>query len=716
MKRPIFIILLSYTISILINEFVKLNLNLVIFIVLGYFILFIKYPKTALISIFILVISLISMSLRYENKTIKSGKYSIQAEVISKKSNKFGYSYEITSKEYNYLIQSNENFNLGSILNIKGKFQIPESENNFNVFNKEKYYKSKKIFYEIKPYSINKIGESKSIKYFIHRHVESILEKNLSTETSNLLKSMILGIRNESDFSNYKELGLAHVLAISGLHINIMILFLDIIGKKLKIDKKYYSIIIIILLVFYGHITNFPVSLIRALSIYIISVSAIYTKNIKDDINIFILSILICLIINPFYIYSAAFYLSYASIFSLTYIKKRMQNIFIKVDKKILTMIAVQIGLLPFLIYYFNSINLLTILINLLTLPLISFGLFSGFLLILTNFNLIAKMVEIVFNLVDLLLSPFLMVKDTFSIRLSFSIIDIVIYYVILIVILNYRIVLNRTRKYRTYIYSILSIVMIKYLFLPVVILNFIDIGQGDALLIRDNGINIMYDTGGNPLNPKISGEKLYKYLINNKVYNFHSIFISHSDFDHIGNLEYLVKKMKIKNLYNNSKNQYKRNILREKEKIKISRLNFLVVLDGLERKTSNDASLVLLLEIYGKKILLTGDVEENEVNIKINDTIDFLKVAHHGSKHSTKKEFLKNNKIDTAIISAGKNNRYGHPTSEVLNRLDKEKIKIYRTDTQGNIEIRINRFGSFIHAYKSKYDIFQIFIRLVLF
>lgn len=716
MKRPIFVILLSYILSILINEFIKVNINMIVIGIIIYFILSIKYYKKAIISFFIILISLLSINLRFKNKPISKKVHLTHAEIISKKSNKFGYTYEITSNNNNYLIQSKENFELESILRVEGKLQVPQSENNFNVYNKERYYRSKKIFYQIMPSKIRKISNSNNIKYFIHRYINGILEKNLSVENSNLLKSMILGSRNESDFSDYKEVGLAHVLAISGLHINIIILFLDIFGKRLKIKKKYYSIIIIFLLVFYGYITNFPVSLIRALSMYAISTLAIYTKNIKDDLNIFMVSMLISLIINPFFIYSAAFYLSYASIFSLIYIRKRMELIFKKVDKKLLTLMALQIGLFPFLIYYFNSINLLTIFVNLLALPMISFALFSGFLLVFTNITLIGKFTEIVFNLVYFLLSPFLMVKDMFLIKLSFSIMDILLYYFILVIILNYRVVLNRMRKYQKPIFAIFSIVILKYSLFPVVILNFIDIGQGDALLIRDNGINIMYDTGGDPLNPEISGKKLYQYLVNNKVYSLNSVFISHSDFDHIGNLGYLVKHMKIKNLYNNTENKYIRNILRQKEKLKISRLNFSVILDGFNRKTSNDSSLVLLLEIYGKKILLTGDVEENEINIKIDGPIDFLKVAHHGSKHSTKKEFLSNNKIDTAIISAGKNNKYGHPTLEVLDRLKKENIKTYRTDTQGNIEVRINRFGAFIHAYKFKYDILEIFSRLVLF
>ena len=128
---------------------------------------------------------------------------------------------------------------------------------------------------------------------------------------------------------------------------------------------------------------------------------------------------------------------------------------------------------------------------------------------------------------------------------------------------------------------------------------------------------------------------------------------------------------------------------------------------------SSNDSSVVLLLKVFNSNFLLTGDIEESEDKIMIKENIDFLKVAHHGSKYSTRELFLSNNKIKNAVISVGKN-RYGHPSQEVLSRLNSKNINILRTDIDGNIEIKISPYGYHIKSYLGKRNIGDLLMELV--
>ncbi|WP_290440712.1 ComEC/Rec2 family competence protein [Lactococcus formosensis] len=132
--------------------------------------------------------------------------------------------------------------------------------------------------------------------------------------------------------------------------------------------------------------------------------------------------------------------------------------------------------------------------------------------------------------------------------------------------------------------------------------------------------------------------------------------------------------------------------IVQEGDKIPIfnSYLRFLTT--GGEGKSDNDNSLVTFGEFYGKKFLFTGDLEE-EGEAKLQKgyphlEVDILKVGHHGSKTSTKEGFLEAIKPKVALISAGKNNRYKHPSQETLHQLTARGIKIYRTDQQGAIRL----------------------------
>ena len=112
----------------------------------------------------------------------------------------------------------------------------------------------------------------------------------------------------------------------------------------------------------------------------------------------------------------------------------------------------------------------------------------------------------------------------------------------------------------------------------------------------------------------------------------------------------------------------------------------------GIQGK--NNASVVMILTYHEVDILLTGDLEES-MEYRLSDQfgklldIEILKVGHHGSKTSTSRYFLSQTTPQVALVSVGKKNRYGHPNIQVISRLRKKGIKVYRTDQEGAIEVK---------------------------
>lgn len=209
----------------------------------------------------------------------------------------------------------------------------------------------------------------------------------------------------------------------------------------------------------------------------------------------------------------------------------------------------------------------------------------------------------------------------------------------------------------------------------------FVNVGQGDCIIIRDRLNTIMIDTGGIS-SFDISTESVIPYLRKHNIYNIDCLIESHGDFDHIGGETSLKKNFKVKE------------IIREASSfpLKIGNLEFhnYNVFGGSDE---NDRSLVLGLDFMGKKWLFTGDASEaieKKIISKYPDLdIDILKAGHHGSKTSSSYSFLEAISPEVVVISVGRFNSYGHPNKEVLERLNKLGIKYRRTDIEGTIEYK---------------------------
>lgn len=231
---------------------------------------------------------------------------------------------------------------------------------------------------------------------------------------------------------------------------------------------------------------------------------------------------------------------------------------------------------------------------------------------------------------------------------------------------------------------------------------HFIDVGQGDAILIQHGGTNSLIDTG---VEKKYSQLSTYLKKINVKKIN--NLVITHPDADHMGGSDLVMRDYGVKKIYmtkySSTTNEYKEMISAIK-KYKVSRVNVkkgtkinlggvnATVLHALDKASdSNDSSIVLKL-LHGKKsFLFTGDISakvENQIAAAYDVNVDVLKVSHHGSSYSSAISFIKETSPEYSILSVGANNNYGHPDKNVANRLKKYSKSVLRTDQKGTIVI----------------------------
>ena len=267
--------------------------------------------------------------------------------------------------------------------------------------------------------------------------------------------------------------------------------------------------------------------------------------------------------------------------------------------------------------------------------------------------------------------------------------------------------------------------------------IHFVYVGQGDAIVIElPLGEYMLIDAGSGLSASADNKERYYTYLedvIEGDEIDY--LVVTHPDSDHVNMMSQVVDDYEIKNFYFNDYYEDGSKTYRTfTDKAKAEEGANLNIIDSpdsstfditvgecvlsfyspgndgftsTESKIKNGMSIMILLQYGGRKLLLTGDAPEEEEEWFIAYTegtdmdIDFLKVAHHGSRHSSTAEFLSYVSAEYAIICVDENdNNYGHPTEEALSRLEDANAKIYRTDTDGSVILTIDDDGDYLFSF----------------
>ena len=239
---------------------------------------------------------------------------------------------------------------------------------------------------------------------------------------------------------------------------------------------------------------------------------------------------------------------------------------------------------------------------------------------------------------------------------------------------------------------------------MPTLSVNYINVGQGDSILIKVDDCDILIDGGKSG-----SGSTVSSYLKSKNVDDIELMINTHPDEDHYGGLTTVLNDFKVENFWGSSFSKstssyttFKTAINKEGLSFKtpsvgsVYTYNYLtisVLYAGASASNSNDSSIVVMIQYGSVRFLCTGDISssiESKLVSSSNLSCDVLKVPHHGSAGSSSSSFLKATGARYGVICVG-NNSYGHPTSTALNNLSSAGISVYRTDTYGHVVFSTN-------------------------
>lgn len=535
------------------------------------------------------------------------------------------------------------------------------------------------------------------IKYKINNGLIKV-----NKEGGSFVSGLISGYKDGNTYDDKKifnDLGISHILAVSGFNIGIIYLFLSVITKKLKRTLRY--LIILATCFLYTAVGGFEPSITRAFLMISISVIANILNRSYDTLNGIILSAFIMLLINSYYIYNIGFILSFLATLGIILfkddIKEKLPKWINKIKDEVCVSLAAFIVTFPVVIWYRGAFSFVSILINIAISPLIS---------IITVFGFISSLIYLLTGILYVLY-PVVFLGDIFikltrvisKINILFctgrpGVIFLVLYYFSIFFYFGYiKINILETRK--KYMNAAILIILIFFLFYndSNLKIHIINVGQGESIFIQTpKRYNILVDTG-----PEYNGyiaarDRVIPYLRLNGCDSIDLLMITHYHLDHAGGLKYIFDELKIKK-YASFSNPKEYNVPFEK-----IMGGDLIRIDGIEIKIlypvelventddKNENCLVMELKYKDFSMLLTADAER-EVMENIRGDFDIYKVPHHGSEHSQSIKMLDESTIGTAVISVGKNN-FGHPSIEVIKELEKRFIDIYRTDENGNITI----------------------------
>ncbi|WP_280768526.1 DNA internalization-related competence protein ComEC/Rec2 [Salipaludibacillus daqingensis] len=620
---------------------------------------------------------------------------------------------------------------------LKGKLEQPSSVKNPYSFDYKKYLFEQRIHWIIR-INNNEINCEKSNNVWRNamynlrtRGIEKLLRKD-DSETSALITALVFGDRsymNEEKINQYRELGILHLLAVSGLHVGLVTFSFYFMLYRIGITREWSSFLLFCFLPVYIFIAGGAPSVLRASMMCMVFLLVVtFNWKIKAVDVVGIVGLLL-LMINPFYMYHLGFQLSFLTSFSLL-----LSTSFLKSKSPIYTIVKVsalaQLVTLPFTFYHSFELSLFTLPMNVLFIPFIS--------LWVLPLSFITVICQSIFPIVSegsyWLASRSLQLMDqllTLATNVPWSVVvfgrpsEKMMLLMFIAIIGSF--LLFEKKRYCLGMMILSSMFFIHWV-LPYVdgkaYVTMIDVGQGDAILIElpyrravyliDTGGIVQWDKEDRDVK-RSSGPGKYAvepFLKGKGIAKVDYLFLTHGHVDHIGEACYISSAVKVKqvlypkgnNLDNEAKtvltclkeNDVPISFVKKGQRWNIDNQSFFILgPDDLNVELSeNDRSIVLFAVLNDVSLLFTGDIEETSEQQLLKNypdlSFDILKVAHHGSQSSTTDAFVEQFAPNIGLISAGENNRFGHPHLEVTERLEQQGVDIYRTDKHGAITLAL--------------------------
>lgn len=605
---------------------------------------------------------------------------------------------------------------------IKGKLKQLESASNPGQFDQKQYYLSKGIVCSVTKGVIEKQWGRGSVLFEniwkFRERLNRIYEKSMEKRQAGVLMAMITGEKGSLDEEvkkMYQEQGIAHILAISGLHV-------AFVGRGIfrQLRKRGIGYVpsgggAIVLLIGYCIMVGKSASVFRACVMLLLLLTGEMIGRSYDMLTAMALSALFLVLENPYCLNDAGFLLSYGAIIGIGIYAPLLKECFKKGEKisslkeSVIVSVSVQLVTLPVLLHTFFGYSPYSIFLNLFVIPmmgvLLPIGIFGGLVglfsllwakILLVPACFILQFYELACKAMERIPNSFLIIGEV-----GFQ------FYIPYFIMMTIGFLLLKLRKKKQWV-CLLIVSLSVCLWEPKGSLLIVcaDVGQGDGILFQmptkkyyllDGGSSSVQDVGTYRLLPL-----LHYYGVN----TLEGAIVTHLDADHYNGMEQLFGEVKIKKLFlpkllekeeayealEKKAKSYGTKIyyMAKGDEMKEGEVEFhWISPDRVEQEADkNDNSQVFYLSYKQFNALFTGDMGKEREEKLLEDIghCTLLKVGHHGSKNSSTEPFIQKLNPDYAVFSYGKKNRYGHPSDEVLERLGRYGAKIYKTGEDGAI------------------------------
>ncbi|MED9967624.1 MAG: DNA internalization-related competence protein ComEC/Rec2 [Blautia sp.] len=620
----------------------------------------------------------------------------------------------------------------GSLILVRGILEEVKAPCNPGEFDSRQYYACRHIYYFMKKASVEKKskGFSRSGQFLLDMREKfgEIFDK-AAGESAAVFRAIVLGDKGElapETKMRYQMAGIIHILAISGLHISVLGVGLYELLMRTGLGIRPAGLVSLTVMLGYGIMTGGGVSTMRAVIMFLVSVGAKLLGRIYDMQTALSLAAVLILLDAPAYLLDGGFWLSFGAVTGVGIIapvfcgtckvKGRLGKMFV-------SSLAVQVTTLPVMLWFYGEISIAGIFLNLLVLPTVGIVLGSGAAAALAGLGGNAAAMLCILPGRGLLWVYEELCELAEKIPFCTwvggrpEIWQIGVYYAMLAIAVS-------VWKYRNlagaaFVLTLLCTVVIRWRPEADFRITCLDIGQGDAIVVETpSGQNFLID-GGSSNKKGICQYQILPYLKSRGISRIDAVFISHTDGDHISGIQEFLEfqslgavSVKIRKLilpkWTTPPKEWKQladaaesagvqvltakngDVFRGKDTV----FQVISPWEGAGGENVNEEGMVMQVSCGEFKGLFTGDIgvetEEKLLETDALEDVDYLKVGHHGSGYSTGERFLQKILPEIAVISVSESNTYGHPSPEVIRRLEEMGAKVYCTKDYGAVTVSV--------------------------
>ena len=648
-------------------------------------------------------------------------------------------SEQIPIENIKVYLNKEEQIRIGMFLRVCGKLEEIPGSRNPGEFDSKQYYACQKIYYQMKDGKV--CDKSTGYSYFgqflqeIRQKAGTILNEAAGSYAG-IFQAMILGERGNLDAETkmqYQMAGIMHILAISGLHISFVGMGFFRLLKKAGAGNGVAGAVSAFLIYAYGIVTGGSVSAMRAVGMFLVLVGAGIAGRSYDLLSAMALSAIVLLLDAPAYLYNVSFLLSFGAVIGIGALTPEicsLLNLKKRTAKSLAGSVIVWLITLPIALHAYGEVSLAGVILNLLVLPTSGIVLASGIFALPVGIFVIEIAKRVVFPgkcvlfFYEKLCEVVGWIPHSTWIAGSPQLWQCVVYYVMLGVAFAG---VKWGKKAASVALVILAVVFLGYHSRNGLAITCLDIGQGDCCVLKmPGGENFLID-GGSSNKKNTAVYQILPYLKNQGIAILDGIFVSHTDQDHISGIEELLElcaqkltTVRVKNLilpdWDTTGGEYEKlkmlaeqtgirvqtvregNLLKTKE----AQIEILAPENGADGSDTNEDGMVMKVHFGKFRGLFTGDIgaETEKKLLDSMEDVDFLKVAHHGSKYSTCQGFLDVVSPEIAVISCSAKNTYGHPSADTIKKLEDCGAQVEYTMKNGAITVRTDGEGIWLDRF----------------